>query len=165
MACKTNVSQLRGSQSAYRRRLIRSWIQAGRVCSKAPIREKLGDECFPYLLYVGLRYIATKGICPVPCRTASLFFLLPAWWAAVYGVTQSWTRLKWLSSSNETCECKLIDHRQVIWGPCPSTNRGKSWGIRHRYKLLLGKHCSLGAGRTEHVGNVLASFPGLWEGL
>ena len=22
-----------------------------------------------------------------------------AWWAAVYGVTQSWTRLKWLSSS------------------------------------------------------------------
>ena len=23
-----------------------------------------------------------------------------AWWAAVYGVTQSWTRLKWLSSSS-----------------------------------------------------------------
>ena len=23
-----------------------------------------------------------------------------AWWAAVYGVAQSWTRLKWLSSSN-----------------------------------------------------------------
>ena len=23
-----------------------------------------------------------------------------AWWAAVYGFTQSWTRLKWLSSSN-----------------------------------------------------------------
>ena len=25
-----------------------------------------------------------------------------AWWAAVYGVTQSWTRLKWLSSSSRT---------------------------------------------------------------
>ena len=25
-----------------------------------------------------------------------------AWWAAVYGVAQSWTRLKWLSSSKET---------------------------------------------------------------
>ena len=24
-----------------------------------------------------------------------------AWWAAVYGVTQSWTRLKWLSSSSK----------------------------------------------------------------
>ena len=23
-----------------------------------------------------------------------------AWWAAIYGVTQSWTRLKWLSSSS-----------------------------------------------------------------
>ena len=25
-----------------------------------------------------------------------------AWWAAIYGVTQSWTRLKWLSSSSST---------------------------------------------------------------
>ena len=28
-----------------------------------------------------------------------------AWWAAVYGVTQSWTRLKWLSSSSSTSWC------------------------------------------------------------
>ena len=27
-----------------------------------------------------------------------------AWWAAVYGVTQSWTRLKWLSSSSSSTE-------------------------------------------------------------
>ena len=26
-----------------------------------------------------------------------------AWWAAVYGVTQSWTWLKWLSSSSSIC--------------------------------------------------------------
>ena len=25
-----------------------------------------------------------------------------AWWAAVYGITQSWTRLKWLSSSSSS---------------------------------------------------------------
>ena len=25
-----------------------------------------------------------------------------AWWAAIYGVTQSWTRLKWLSSSSSS---------------------------------------------------------------
>ena len=28
-----------------------------------------------------------------------------AWWAAVYGVTQSWTRLKWLSSSSMLYYC------------------------------------------------------------
>ena len=31
-----------------------------------------------------------------------------AWWAAVYGVTQSQTRLKWLSSSS-----KLSQHKQI----------------------------------------------------
>ena len=30
-----------------------------------------------------------------------------AWWAAIYGVTQSQTRLKWLSSSS-TCICPVI---------------------------------------------------------
>ena len=30
-----------------------------------------------------------------------------AWWAAVYGVTQSWTRLKWLSNSSSSSSiCK-----------------------------------------------------------
>ena len=34
-----------------------------------------------------------------------------AWWAAVYGVAQSWTRLKWLSSSSSSkdiCTVKFI---------------------------------------------------------
>ena len=30
-----------------------------------------------------------------------------AWWAAVYGVTQSWTRLKWLSSS-------IVNHSRMV---------------------------------------------------
>ena len=29
-----------------------------------------------------------------------------AWWAAVYGVAQSWTRLKWLSSSSSSSSSK-----------------------------------------------------------
>ena len=28
-----------------------------------------------------------------------------AWWAAIYGVAQSWTRLKWLSSSSSSIPC------------------------------------------------------------
>ena len=31
-----------------------------------------------------------------------------AWWAAVYGVTQSWTRLKWLSSSSIHLKWKFV---------------------------------------------------------
>ena len=39
-----------------------------------------------------------------------------AWWAAVYGVTQSRTRLKWLSSSREgTCEEKIERHEITYW--------------------------------------------------
>ena len=33
-----------------------------------------------------------------------------AWWAAVYGVTQSWTRLKWLSSSSNASVCFLCSN-------------------------------------------------------
>ena len=29
-----------------------------------------------------------------------------AWWAAIYGVAQSWTRLKWLSSSSSECHTR-----------------------------------------------------------
>ena len=38
-----------------------------------------------------------------------------AWWAAVYGVTQSRTRLKWLSSCNRRGEKMQCIHKGVIW--------------------------------------------------
>ena len=38
-----------------------------------------------------------------------------AWWAAIYGVTQSSTRLKWLSSSSSIT--KLLNVRKGLWGP------------------------------------------------
>ena len=34
-----------------------------------------------------------------------------AWWAAVYGVAQSRTRLKWLSSSSSKYKCKRLSKR------------------------------------------------------
>ena len=34
-----------------------------------------------------------------------------AWWAAVYGVVQSWTRLKRLSSSSSSSSCQDTCHR------------------------------------------------------
>ena len=33
-----------------------------------------------------------------------------AWWAAVYGFAQSWTRLKWLSSSSSRCIYRCVSH-------------------------------------------------------
>ena len=57
-----------------------------------------------------------------------------AWWAAVYGVTQSWTRLKWLSSSSNSSVLDdiiefnfnflrfdigmVVKQETVIWGMC-----------------------------------------------
>ena len=44
-----------------------------------------------------------------------------AWWAAVYGVAQSWTRLKWLSSSRnvhlqgQSCPCDVGKMLKVLW--------------------------------------------------
>ena len=47
-----------------------------------------------------------------------------AWWAAVYGVAQSWTRLKRLSSSSSSSSSRLVNWpncnfvvSQWIWGP------------------------------------------------
>ena len=38
-----------------------------------------------------------------------------AWWAAIYGVTQSWTRLNWLSScSSSSSVCMSIPISQLI---------------------------------------------------
>ena len=37
-----------------------------------------------------------------------------AWWAAIYGVAQSRTRLKWLSSSNSSC-CKHRCRFTLTW--------------------------------------------------
>ena len=46
-----------------------------------------------------------------------------AWWAAVYGVTQSRTRLKWLSSSSSRPKS-----RRKQWHPTPLLMPGKSQG-------------------------------------
>ena len=52
-----------------------------------------------------------------------------AWWAAVYGVAQSRTRLKWLSSSSSTCGkgIEMIHVNNVLGNNCSSGVRGGHW--------------------------------------
>ena len=54
-----------------------------------------------------------------------------AWWAAVYGVTQSWTWLKWLSSSSSPTKCKLFVHCSVQSSLLVVSNSLRPHGLQH----------------------------------
>ena len=56
-----------------------------------------------------------------------------AWWAAVYGVAQSWTWLKWLSSSSRHYHVKI-----VMENPCKSADLPSSCR-RQKYSLDFSK--------------------------
>ena len=72
-----------------------------------------------------------------------------AWWAAVYGVTQSWTRLKWLSRGIKDTELLSFGHItgrtdakaevSILWPPDARSwltekdpDAGKEWGCENR---------------------------------
>ena len=71
------------------------------------------DPAIPLLGIYAEETKTEKDTC-IPLFTAALFTIARggAWWAAVYGVAQVWTRLKWLSSSS----------RPWKWPRCPSTD-------------------------------------------
>ena len=64
-----------------------------------------------------------------------------AWWAAVYGVAQSQTRLKWLSSSSSSttlsapphpsCELRMCVHAQSYLNLCDSMDRSQPGSSVH----------------------------------
>ena len=47
------------------------------------------------------------------------------WWAAIYGVAQSWTRLKWLSSSSSSMKQKQIHRHREQACSCQEGGMGK----------------------------------------
>ena len=62
-----------------------------------------------------------------------------AWWAAVYGVTQSWTRLKWLSSSNVwTDRFNSTDQKQSLWTSLVSEYARPNTNIKINDKRFSG---------------------------
>ena len=64
---------------------------------------RLSDFTFPFHFHALEKEMAT--------HSSVLAWKTPAWWAAVYGVAQSQTQLKWLSSSNTL----FINKNFKIW--------------------------------------------------
>ena len=67
-----------------------------------------------------------------------------AWWAAIYGVTQSWTWLKWLSSSSRDLEALIEDWgegRKIRSIPSPRVDRLSQACVARR--TLMGVICHL----------------------
>ena len=58
-----------------------------------------------------------------------------AWWAAVYGVTQSWTRLKWLSSSSRCHPHSLADDRG--WDGLRTSPT--QWSLSNIWELVMDR--------------------------
>ena len=85
-----------------------------------------------------------------------------AWWAAVYGVTQSWTQLKWLSSSSHL-QCRRSQFDSWVRKSCWRRDRLPT-------PVFLGFPCgSAGKESTCNMGYLglipgLGRFPGEGKG-
>ena len=78
-----------------------------------------------------------------------------AWWAAVYGVAQSQTRLKRLSSSRTvTCQAplsiRILQARILDWVAIPSS-RGSQLRDRTQVPCIAGGFFSIWATREAHI--------------
>ena len=55
-----------------------------------------------------------------------------AWWAAIYGVTQSWTRLKWLSSSSRS-----LSQATAVKAPSPNNRPTREFPSLCTFNICL----------------------------
>ena len=68
----------------------------------SPWGRKESDTTEPLHFHFSLSCIGEGNGNPLQCSCLEIPRDRGAWWAAIYGVTQSQTRLKWLSSSSST---------------------------------------------------------------
>ena len=81
-------------------------------------------ERFPF--HFSLSCIGEGNGNPLQCSCLENPRDMGAWWAAVYGVTQSWTRLKWLSSSSN-----------IMYQGFPGGSTGKEHTCQWRKSKIL----------------------------
>ena len=81
-----------------------------------------------------------------------------AWWAAIYGVTQSQTRLKWLSSSSSICRVLLCAYTRL---PCSSNSKESACKAGDQGSIPgLGSSSEEGNGKPLHYSCLENSMDG-----
>ena len=81
-------------------------------------RTRLSDFTFPFHFHALEKEMAAHSSVPA--------WRIPAWWAAVYGVAQSRTRLKRLSSSNKH---RLLSRCSARASHCSGFSRCEAWAL------------------------------------
>ena len=75
----------------------------------SPWGRKESDTTERLHFHFSLSYIGEGSSNPLPCSCLENLRDGGAWWAAVYGVVQSWTRLKQLSSSSSSSSSSSVN--------------------------------------------------------
>ena len=99
-------------------------------------RTRLSDFTFTFHFHFSLSCIGEGNGNPLQCSCLENPRDRVAWWAAVYGVTQSWTWLKWLSSSSNppSTNHELSAYRagiEIIGSPCLTASLIRGLGSDH----------------------------------
>ena len=82
-------------------------------CSPWGCEESDMTERLPF--HLSLSYVGEGNGNPLQCSCLENPRDGGAWWAAVYGVTQSWTWLKWLSNSSSNNFFKILLYQALLY--------------------------------------------------
>ena len=103
-------------------------------CSPRGCEESYTTERLPF--HFSLSCIGEGNGNPLQCSCLENPRDGGAWWAAVYGVTQNRTRLKWLSNKGPSQTCtQYWSSSKPIFLSSPSTSQGSD--LHHSLKLSL----------------------------
>ena len=105
-------------------------MDGGRLQSMGSLESDTTEQLH---FHFSLSCIGERNGNPVQCSCLENLRDGGAWWAAVYGVAQSWTRLKrlspsssrqglpwWLRSKESTCQCRKVKSESEVAQSCPT---------------------------------------------
>ena len=93
--------------------LVGSILAKGCICTHGSILRKPNMELNPANFHFSLSCIGEENGNPLQCSCLENPRDGGAWWAAVYGVAQSWTRLKRLSRSSSSSSKSPLDCKEI----------------------------------------------------
>ena len=93
--------------------LVGSILAKGCICTHGRILRKPNMELNPANFHFSLSCIGEENGNPLQCSCLENPRDGRAWWAAIYGVAQSWTRLKRHSSSSSSSSKSPLDCKEI----------------------------------------------------